>query len=130
LQLDGRITMLAPMTDKELYDSGRNSGFFIGTDRSCGIISGGSPEEFQYVPKTRYGVVPGTLAYVDGALFQQGETTTRELPVWTTTQGICIGLPNLDVKNLTRTRYTFAVGQAGAAVFLPGPNRYIASSAN
>lgn len=128
VQLDGRITMLGPVIDKELYDSGKNSGFFIGTDKTCGVLIGGSNEEFQYVPKASYGAVPGTMALVDGSLFQDGSASMRELPVWTTTQGICVGMPDLTVKNLTRTRYTFPVGQQGAAIFMPDPNRYIATS--
>jgi hypothetical protein len=69
LQLDGRITLLAPLTEKERnVATGDASGFFVGTDRSMGVLSGTDPDNFQYVPKVDYGAVPGTLQYVDGTL--------------------------------------------------------------
>jgi hypothetical protein len=129
IQMDGRVTLLAPMTDKEQRDDNMSSsGFFVGTDRSCGVMIGGNPDEFQYIPKANYGAVPGTMAMVDGSLYQDGAVGMRELPMWVTTQGICVGMPDLAVKNLTRTRYTFDVGQQGAALFLSEPNRFIATS--
>ncbi|WP_322037982.1 hypothetical protein [Burkholderia cenocepacia] len=126
--LDGRITMLAPMTDKELGDSARGSGFFVGTDRSCGVLVGSDPKDFQYVPKANYGAVPGALDFVDGSLFGDDSAGVRELPVWLTTQGICVGMPELTIRNITRSRYPFAAGGQGAALFMSGPNRYIATA--
>lgn len=128
IALDGRITMMAPILDRELYEAGKSSGFFIGTDRSCGVLVGSGPENFQYVPKANYGVVPGALAMVDGSMFQDGSAGMRELPMFLTTQGICTGMPDLTIRNLTRSRYQFTVGSQGAALFMPGPNRFIATS--
>lgn len=125
LQLDGRITMLGTLTDKELYDTGKNSGLFIGTDRSCGVIIGSSPEDFQYVPKTTYGAVFGTMVKVDGSVFEGGETGTLELPMWLTTKGICVGMPGMTVRNLTRTRFQFPVGSRGAGLFMHDPDRLV-----
>lgn len=128
IQMDGRITVLGAVTDKELYESGKNSGFFIGTDRSCGVLVGSSLKDFQYVPKTRYGAVFGSMALVDGSLFEDGSAGARDLPMWLTTQGICVGMADLTIKNLTRTRYGFDTGGEGGALFMPGLNRYIATS--
>lgn len=128
IQMDGRITMLGAVTDKELYESGKNSGFFIGTDRSCGVLVGSGPREFQYVPKTRYGAVFGTMTLVDGSLFEDGSASARDLPMWLSTQGICVGMADLTIKNMTRTRYGFLTGGEGGALFMPGLNRYIATS--
>lgn len=125
IQLDGRITMLGALTDKELYDTGKNSGFFVGTDRSCGALVGSSPEDFQYVPKMSSGAVFGAMAKIDGSVFEDGATGTLELPAWLTTAGICVGMPGMVVRNLTRTKYTFPVGTHGAGLFMPGPNRII-----
>jgi len=128
IPLDGRITMLAPVADKEMFDSGKNSGLFIGTDTSCGVLIGSSPEDFQYIRKTSYGAVDGALAYVDGALYGDNSLGARELPMWLSTQGICIGMPDMTIQNLTRTKFGFTVGSQGAAIFMPGPNRFIANS--
>jgi hypothetical protein len=128
LSLDGRITLLAPLTDREMYDNGKNSGLFIGTDSSCGSLIGGSPEDFQYVPKVNYGAVEGSLAYVDGSLIGDGKQGARLFPYWLTSQGICCGMAELSIQNLTRTKYSFPVNGRGAALFMPGPNRFIVSN--
>jgi hypothetical protein len=128
LQLDGQITLLAPMVDKEMLDgAGRSSGFFIGTDRSCGVLVGNDPKDFQYVPKTAYGAIAGALDYVDGSLFGDDTSGGRDLPMWLSTQGVCIGMPDMQVKNLTRSKFGFTATGQGAALFQPGPNRFIAT---
>lgn len=121
IQLDGPITMLAPMEDK----SGDASGFFVGTSNSCGILTGGGPEEFKYTPKVDYGAALGALTFVDGSLYLDGAVGARMLPMWLSTQGICIGLPNLDISNLSRSTYSFTVGATGAALFDSPGNMFI-----
>lgn len=130
IQLDGRITMLAPMEDKDAYEKSTKSGLFIGTDKSCGILVGSDPADFMYVSKTGYGAVQGAMDYVDGSLFGDNSNNARGLPMWLSTQGLCIGLPDMEIKNLTRTKYSFTIGNQGAAVFVPGPNRFIAVSSS
>lgn len=125
VQLDGRITMLAPMVDKESSDTSQNSGFFIGTERSCGVLVGSGPEDFQYVPKLSQGAIPGTVAMVDGTLFADGSSTARLIPLWLTQRGICAGLPNMQVQNLTRAKYDFSANGQGAALFRHEQSRYI-----
>jgi len=126
--LDGRITLLAPMMDKEITDNARSSGLYIGTDQSCGVLVGSDPKEFQYVPKTPYGALAGALDYVDGALLEDGAAGARQLPMWLTTQGICVGAADMAIRNLTRTKYTFPATGRGAALFMPGPNRFLATA--
>jgi hypothetical protein len=129
LQLDGRITLLAPFSGRDRSDGpSRDSGFFVGTDRTCGAIAGTDTSSFQYIPKTSYGAIFGALDYVDGTLFHQGETGARQLPIWLTTQGICVGMPDLLINNLTRAKFTFPAAGRGAALFMPGPKRFIATA--
>jgi hypothetical protein len=129
LRFDGRITLLAPMTDKERSDdTALHSGFFVGTDTSCGIVVGAAPDDFAYVPKTTYGAVLGALDYVDGALLTDASSTSRQLPMWLTTEGVCVGRPDMDIENLTRSKYGFTARGQGAALFMPGPNRFIATA--
>lgn len=124
IEMDGDITMLAPIEDR----SGEASGFFIGTTKSCGILAGSGPDTFSYVTKTDYPAVLGALDYIDGALFGEGELGARPLPVWLTTQGLCMGMPSLEVNNLTRSRYTFPAAGAGAGAALFDGNYFIAVS--
>lgn len=128
IDLDGSVALMAVLNDKDKTDSARESGFFVGTDRSCGILAGASPGDFQYVPKTDYGAILGALDYIDGSLFQDGSATARALPVWLTPQGLCIGMPDLSINNVTRTKFTFPAAGRGAALFMPGPNRIVVTA--
>lgn len=125
IQLDSDITMLAVMTDKDQVDAAMNSGLFIGTERSCGVLVGSSPEDFQYVPKTNYGAINGAMAMVDGALYGDGSATARQIPMWLSANGICAGMPNMQINNITRTKYTIPASGQGAGLFMPGPNRIV-----
>lgn len=130
IQTDGKLTMIAPFEDKESTDIATKSGLFLGTDKSCGVLVGADPDTFRYVTKTGYGAVQGALDYVDGSLFGDNSSNARSLPMWLTTQGVCVGMADMEIKNLTRTRYGFTIGNQGAAIFIPGPNRYIAVSSS
>lgn len=125
IQLDGEITLLAPLEDRSGGDS---TGFFVGTSASCGILAGGGPDAFQYIPKADFGAVPGAATFVDGNLYKDGAIGSRMLPMWLSTRGICVGMPGLEVLNLTRSGYGFPVGPRGAALFVPEENRFIAVS--
>lgn len=124
IQLDAPITMLAPLEDK-----GESAGLFIGTTTSTGVLMGASPEDFAYVAKADYGVVQGALTFVDGALFMEGAAGARLLPAWLSKQGICVGMPGMDIMNVTRERFTFSVGDTGAALFDPVSNTFVGVSA-
>lgn len=130
IALDGQVTMIGPLEDKERFagSGGLNSGLFVGTDRSCGLLVGNTPEMFQYVPKTDYGAIKGAIDFVDGSLYGDNSAGARKLPMWLTTAGICVGLPDMEIRNLTRTKYGFSAAGLGAALFTPGPNRFIAVS--
>lgn len=127
IQFDSRITMMAAISDMDRTEAGRSSGFFIGTERTTGVLSGNNPDDFQYIPKADYGAVPGTVQMIDGTRYKDGSNGTRLLPIWLSARGICIGLPELSVLNLTRGRYNFTAGGRGAALFMPDPARFIAT---
>jgi hypothetical protein len=124
VQLDGRITLFAPFEDTGRAEQGRNSGVFIGTDRSCGVLVGSDPERFEYVAKADYGAVLGALDYVDGDLYGDRTTGAKNIPMWMTTDGICVGMPGMEIKNLTRGRYNVTIGGKGAALFQAGPDTF------
>ena len=128
IAMDGRITMFASMEDKERQgvQQGMDSGLFMGTDRSCGLLVG--KDDFQYVPKVDYGAVEGAQTYVDGSLYGDNSVGARMLPVWLTTQGICVGMPQMTIKNITRTKFGYTIAGKGAAFFQTGPNKLILTS--
>lgn len=123
IALDSRCTLLGVLEERN--DGG---GLFIGTDKTCGVLQGSDPDTFEYVPKTSYGAIEGAVDYVDGSLFDDNSLGARPLPMWLTTEGICVGTPGMEIRNLTRTKYGFRAQGKGAALFKPGPNQFIATS--
>ncbi|MFA6063812.1 MAG: hypothetical protein WC736_14590 [Gallionella sp.] len=122
IPLDGRVALFEALDDVD------GSGVFVGTDRTCGILVGKGPADFEYVKKTAYGAIVGTSVRVDGSLYGDNSLGARQLPVWQTTQGVCVGLPKMSIRNLTRTRYTVAATGRGAGIFIPASNRLILTS--
>lgn len=122
IELDDTITLLAPLEDRP----GKLDGMFVGTEKSCGVLAGSGPDDFQYVTKAEYGAIPGTTVYVDGALVADGATGAQPLPMWLSTQGVCTGMPMLEIANQTRGRYDMVTTGNGAAVFMSEHIRYVA----
>jgi len=122
IPLDGRVTLFEALEDVD------GSGIFVGTDRTCGILVGKGPADFEYVKKTGYGAIIGTSVLVDGSLYGDGSLGERRIPMWLTVQGVCVGLPRMEIRNLTRARYTMTPSGRGAGVFNPQSNRLILTS--
>jgi len=127
IQFDSRVTMLIALSDLDHTEAGRSSGFFIGTERSTGILAGNNPDDFQYVKKADYGVVPGTVDAMDSSQLRDGQAGARIIPMWLSHVGVCVGMPDLAINNLTRGQYNFTAAGRGAALFIPNPARYIAT---
>lgn len=110
LPFDSRITLIAPMDD----------GVYLGTEKRVVFLAGRSPDEFEVVQKTPYGAIPGTLAYAPASLVKQAQNQ-GENPVafWLSPQGVCLGLNQGAVLNLTQ-HYTFNASAAGAGLFRRG----------
>lgn len=120
ITLDSRITMFAPIEDRD------NPGVYVATDRSTGWISGTDADSFKYVPGANYGVIPGTMAMVDGAMYTDHSTGARMLPMWLSVEGLCVGLPGGLAMNLTRSKYKFTVQGSGCALFKPDETQFVA----
>lgn len=128
--MDGRITGLAAISDKERMagSGGMESGLFVGTDKSVGAMIGHDPYSMQYVKLSDYAMIEGSITYVDASLYGDDSQGARMLPIWATTQGIQVGLDQMEVKNISRTRYGFTASGKGAALFMPEANKLIFTS--
>lgn len=119
LQFDSKITMFAPIEDRD------NPGIYIGTEQSTSWIQGVNPDEFKLVPGADYGAIIGAMDMVDGAMFADHSSGARMLPMWLSTQGVCIGLPGGTVQNITRSKYIFTASGSGCALFKPDSTQAI-----
>lgn len=117
------ITMVAPVGD----------GIYIGTTRDLQFIQGTLADGLERRTIFSYGVVPGSLVQVpysrvdprarDGRPMPEGEG-----PVFLTAGGVCLGLENGDVFNLTQGRVVFPEAVSAAALYREdqGANAYVA----
>ena len=122
MPLEARVTMMAPIEHKS------TNGMFVGTTISCGVLPGRSPAEFEYIRKTDYGAIEGAVTYVDGSLYGDNKTGAEPIPMWLTSEGVCVGMPGMEVSNLTRTRCTIQASGRGSALFVAEANKFIATS--
>lgn len=120
IQFDGRVTMFAPLEDR------LHPGIFVGTERSTCWLEGNEPDEFVMTPGVNYGAIIGAMAYVDGAMYADHGAGARLLPMWMSAQGICIGLPDGTVQNITRSKYLFTAQGSGCALFKPDSTQFVA----
>jgi hypothetical protein len=97
----------------------------VATNKNFGVIVGS--DKLMYVPKGDYGAIEGAFDYVDGSLYGDDKLGMRKVPMFMTTQGLCVGLPKMDMVNLTRTTFDFPASGRGACMFKPGENIFIAS---
>ncbi|MCR4338514.1 MAG: hypothetical protein NUW01_01360 [Gemmatimonadaceae bacterium] len=104
------ITMLAPLLHKGA------GGVWLGTGTQIVFVSGESPEQWVYQPAAEYGVIPGTLAYGDGELIGDASMKGVVVAFFATKQGLCVGLPDGSLVNLTQGKYAYPVQERGAGV--------------
>jgi hypothetical protein len=113
------IQILAPVTD----------GLFVGTERAVYFLRGNVFSTQSKVEKLATGAVRGSVAFGDGeAVTGRRELAGQGVVLFTTAEGVMLGLPDGSVSQLTRERYTMRQTGMGAAVFEAGPfSRYLLS---
>lgn len=105
LGFDSRITMFIPVAD----------GVYIGTQDRTVFLAGTSPDTFQEIPVFPFGCVEGTARAVRGDLLAKEDETTS-VAMWMSKQGVCLGKPGGQAKNLTGGRYVMpaSLGQGAS----------------
>lgn len=109
IPFNSRITMLAPLNN-------RTDGIYVGTDTQVLWLDGDSPETLEYKTVAEYGVIPGTLDYIDSELLGDNPKAGDTIAVFATTRGICVGNVGGVFQNLTEPRYAYPVMDVGAGI--------------
>jgi len=109
-----KINMIAPV----------DSGIFISSGDIIYFLQGKNPP-FESEVKASYRAIEGTRNYISGQYIGKG--TKDIIAIWTSSKGICIGMPNGDFENLTENNYSFPEGKSGVSLFRQhrGINQYI-----
>ncbi len=100
------VTMVAQVED----------GLFVSTLQQTYFLSGRDPKSAKLTSVDTVGAIEGTKTYVDGSIVGEGETTDT-LPMWATSGGFCVGLPNGEVLKATRTKVALPKGFLGSMMF-------------
>jgi len=120
IHLPGTIVMLRAV----------ESGLFVSDNISVYFFKGDHPEEFKQTEVATYPAIRGTDIKIDASVV--GEPTIFEharfsgiAAMWTSAEGICLGLPDGSFQNLTERRLTYPFSHEGAALYTR--DRYIAT---
>ncbi len=103
-----------------------SDGLYITTDTRSYFCAGRDPAEMSIVQQAPFGAIPNTMLQVDGRVLG-GEQNTLGL-LWASFRGICIGLPNGTLVNVTQQQIKELSGIEGTALLreLNGQQHYIA----
>jgi len=91
-------------------------GVFIATDAKTYYIKGSTLENATMEIVAPYGAVRGTRTHIDGALLGDGSVSDI-LPAWMSHKGLCVGMPDGSVNNLTQSDVAIPKGLKGTSMF-------------
>lgn len=92
------------------------NGLFIGTLEKTYFLNNRSPAKADLTVVADVGVIEGTKTYASGSIVGEGEST-EPLPIWATSTGFCIGLPDGKVNRVTQKYVTLPQGSLGSTMF-------------
>ena len=111
----GKITMIAPVI----------GGLFVSTANKIYFLLGNNPKEFTQQVVAHYPAIEGTDVEVDGIAVLAGELSHMPMQMFTTANGICVGLADGRLMNLTFETLDYPKAVRGSAVYTG--SKYIVS---
>ncbi|NIT14178.1 MAG: hypothetical protein GTN99_08070 [Candidatus Dadabacteria bacterium] len=106
INLTGKVTLFAPNDD----------GVFIGTNKRMWFARGDDMPGLDLKAIADYGAIEGTLAYAQGSVVGDGSISEDYVPIWMSSRGLCVGLPNGSVENATIRKVNTPSGGTGTAM--------------
>ena len=102
-----------------------SDGLFVTTNERSYFYAGRNPAEMSVVQQAPFGAIANTMLQVDGRVLGKGQDTLGL--VWTSSRGICVGLPNGTLVNVTQQQIKELSGIVGTALLreLNGQRHYI-----
>lgn len=116
----GRVTMLAPRPD--------DKAMLVGTDAGVGWVTGGDLATMEYAHALDDPVLPGSLVYVPGEAFGDGDAGQTMIPMWIGESGVYAAAPPYwTVQPITLDRVDQRLRGRVAAVFDKARGQYLAN---
>lgn len=111
LQYPGQITMFSAVND----------GIYVSTPETTWFVEGTVPREMKSKVVFNHGALPGTAVKTTIGALKAEEESQEGSPggtatMWTSPQGVCIGMEGGRVVNLTDQRVTFPAASRGGAI--------------
>lgn len=107
ISFNEEITMVAPV----------ENGVFVSADATY-FLAGTDPQQYVVQWKGEMKTVPGTVVTVPGKEFKsKGVDSQADVVMWTSNTGVYVGFDSGTINNLTEERYSYSVGERGAAMF-------------
>ena len=89
------------------------NGMYVSAGGVTYFLEGTNPHKFTLRPVAPYGAYRGQKIIVPGELILKG-ATTKPVPVWASSEGMCAGLPSGELLNLTMNNYIMPEGHSFA----------------
>lgn len=122
LQFESEVTMLGAVTN----------GIYVGTTADVWFLSGSQLAELKRLPMMNYGALPGSALPVPAELVNpqipnRPQPESKNALLFMSTSGLCVGLDNGMVYNLTQNQVLFPDAVSVAAMFRrqDGINQYV-----
>jgi hypothetical protein len=93
-----------------------DDGLYVAAGGITYFLEGTNPHKFVLRPVAPYGAYRGQKIVVPGEKILNGQIT-KPLSVWSSTEGICIGMPSGQLRNITISNYIMPDGNTFACFF-------------
>ena len=106
VNLPGKVALFAP----------NDNGVFLATNKQTWFARGDDLIEANLRSVADYGAIEGTLAYAQGSVVGDGSLSEDLVPIWMSSRGLCVGLPDGSVENATIRKVNTPSGGTGTAM--------------
>lgn len=96
------------------------SGIFVSTENKTQFLLGTNKDDYVLTDAYPFPIVPGTVSYVTADDVGNGEITQGISAIWVSQSGVCLGMEDGRVMNMTSRRLAFNSATGGTGVTLTG----------
>ena len=117
-RLDGRRNFKQFPDEIDIIATAHGSGLYVVAGNITYFLEGQNPHKFELRSVAGYGAYRGTRKEILRSKIGEGTQAEDDhsVPIWTAHEGIVVGLPGGNLKNLTLEKYIMPVGLSAASM--------------